>query len=369
MNATHRVVAVGLFLSLGLTVPALAQTTATSVPAGATECGNGAGNICTMTGNRTVYYGAGAKWGVVTGTGSFTCLPKGWQKDASKPKDLGIDDPAPGVVKKCFIVTSGSTTPAPATPAPVTPAPVTPAPVTPTPATPAAVTPAPASGVVTAVPSNAKECVLGTASVCSMTGNWTTYYGAGTKYAVVNGTGNFTCLPKGWVKDASKPKDLGVDDPVPGGAKKCFVVGTMAAAAAATPVTTPAAKVNTLPLTCTGSLFSTPTRNFTSTGDFDKNGYLAPQMMTATNPTAAADECKALCAKTGEPAPCGWYTVVQWMESYSATGKSQMTYGCYRVNARDQKGIFKPVMSKETNFGSPSNGLNFKDSWTYSCVR
>lgn len=50
-------------------------------------------------------------------------------------------------------------------------------------------------------------------------------YGAGTKFATAQGSGDFTCLPKGWVKNpsASTPIDLGIDDPVPGAAKTCYI--------------------------------------------------------------------------------------------------------------------------------------------------
>lgn len=80
---------------------------------------------------------------------------------------------------------------------------------------------------VTAVPSGFTAC--GTdGKVCKAPAGVTTVYvlyGAGTKFATAQGSGDFTCLPKGWVKtpSASTPIDLGVDDPVPGVAKTCYI--------------------------------------------------------------------------------------------------------------------------------------------------
>lgn len=54
-------------------------------------------------------------------------------------------------------------------------------------------------------------------------------YGTGSKFATAQGTGDFTCLPKGSVKtpSASTPQDLGVADPVPGVLKTCYMMATV----------------------------------------------------------------------------------------------------------------------------------------------
>jgi hypothetical protein len=124
-----------------------------------------------------------------------------------------------------------------------------------------------------------------------------------------------------------------------------------------------------LPLSCKGSLMDKPVKTFTSTADFDKAGYSAPVRMQATSPQGAIDECRTSCANTGEPAPCGWYTVVKWREDTSANGKSAMAYACYKVGARNYKDAFKPKMATDKNFGTPSNALYFSESYTYPCAR
>lgn len=260
--------------------------------------------------------------------------------------------------------------PAPAT-KPAAPAPATasaakaptPAP-TPAPA-PTAATPAPSNtGLLTSVPPGLKACATDGKS-CAATGNWTGVYGANDKYAKIAGSGKFTCLPK----------DLKVDDPAPKVAKTCYITASAIAAApapapkATTPVATAQPKVNPLPLSCKGGQISSPTRKFASRGDFEKNGYGMPDAMVATDLVGATDECRASCAKTGEPAPCGWFTLVQWRNDSSATGKSSTSYTCHKVGARNYKDAFKPTLPNDKNFGDPSNGLFFRDAWTYPCAR
>lgn len=77
-----------------------------------------------------------------------------------------------------------------------------------------------------AVPPGFVECAVD-GGVCKVPAGATGYvvYGTGNTFATAQGTGDFTCLPKGWVKQptAAKPQDLGVDDPVPNVQKKCYL--------------------------------------------------------------------------------------------------------------------------------------------------
>lgn len=86
------------------------------------------------------------------------------------------------------------------------------------------------------VPPGFKECGVDGA-VCKVPAGGTTYvvYGTNGKFATAQGTGDFTCLPGGWVKapTPAKPQDLGIPDPVPNVQKKCYV--QVAAAAPAAP--------------------------------------------------------------------------------------------------------------------------------------
>ena len=241
---------------------------------------------------------------------------------------------------------------------------------------PAAKAPAPAAAPastgatpVTSIPQGAKACATD-GKTCSATGNWTGVYGANNKFAKISGSGSFTCLP-GTFK---------IDDPVPGVLKTCYIIAAAAAPVSTTARPAPAAvtkaptqvataqpKVNPLPLSCKGGLIHT-TKKFANRNDFNKS-FPSADTMAATSLDGATNECRASCAKTGEPAPCGWFTLVQWREDSSATGKSRTAYTCHKVNARGYKDAFKPTMPNDTNFGNAANGLFYKDAWTYPCAR
>lgn len=76
------------------------------------------------------------------------------------------------------------------------------------------------------VPEGFKECAVD-GGVCKVPPGATAYvvYGTNGKFLTAQGTGDFTCLPKGWVPtpSASKPQDLGIPDPVPNVQKKCYL--------------------------------------------------------------------------------------------------------------------------------------------------
>jgi hypothetical protein len=86
--------------------------------------------------------------------------------------------------------------------------------------------------------------------VCKVPAGATAYvvYGKGNKWATAQGTGDFSCLPKGFVKfpSGSQPQDLGVDDPLPKTAKECHVkiAGGTAPPVPQPPVTPPAASTS-----------------------------------------------------------------------------------------------------------------------------
>lgn len=87
--------------------------------------------------------------------------------------------------------------------------------------------------IMSAVPKDAGFTQCGTdGKVCKVPAGATVVYvlyGAGNRFATAQGTGDFTCLPKGSVKtpSANTPQDLGVDDPVPGVLKTCYMVATV----------------------------------------------------------------------------------------------------------------------------------------------
>lgn len=130
----------------------------------------------------------------------------------------------------------------------------------------------------------------------------------------------------------------------------------------------PKPAVAALPLSCSGGLVNNKTVNFTSASALT-NSYTSSANMTATSLTDATGECKARCAKTGEPAPCGWYTLVSWRIDTSADSKSRGQYTCYMKNDRGYKDAAKPVMEKGKNFGNAANGMFYTDAWTYPCAR
>jgi hypothetical protein len=197
---------------------------------------------------------------------------------------------------------------------------------------------------------------------CNATGNWTGYYGANGKFAPISGSGAFSCTTS----------FLRLSDPAPGVVKKCYVIASAVpkqapqqAAKAAAPAK-PA--VAALPLSCSGGLVNNKTVKLAGMGDLQKL-YTSGDSTTATTLAAATDECKARCARTGEPAPCGWYTLVQWRADTSADGKSRTAFTCYLKNDRSYKNATKPVLANDKNFGTPSNGLFYRDAWTYPCAR
>ena len=76
----------------------------TQATAGMRKCADD-GKICEVSGSWTGKYGAGTKFADIKGTGRFTCLPKGWVKPWQKelPADTGVDDPASGQAKACYV--------------------------------------------------------------------------------------------------------------------------------------------------------------------------------------------------------------------------------------------------------------------------
>lgn len=210
---------VGALAGLGIVAAAHAApyvpgspATLNTLPADFTLCAEG-GKVCKVPAGVTAYvlYGMGNKFNTAQGTGDFTCLPKGWVKAPSPatPQDVGVDDPIPGGAKNCYVKLAGG----------------------------AAVQAPPASSLATygpgnpptlnAVPAGFKLCAEG-GKVCKVANPAAvTYvlYGKGSKFNTAQGKGDFTCLPKGWVKtpSAATPQDVGVGDPIPGGAKDCYV--------------------------------------------------------------------------------------------------------------------------------------------------
>lgn len=221
---------VGALASLGIASGAHAAyvagspATASTLPSDFTLCAEG-GKVCKVPAGATAYvlYGQGSKFNTAQGTGDFTCLPKGWVKtpSLSSPQDVGVDDPNPGGAKNCYVKLAGGLA------------------VQPPPATSLATYGPGTPATLATLPADFKLCAEG-GKVCKVANATTvTYvlYGKGTKFNTAQGKGDFTCLPKGWVKtpSAATPQDVGVDDPIPGGAKDCYV---QVAGAATSPTTT-----------------------------------------------------------------------------------------------------------------------------------
>lgn len=85
--------------------PAASGKLADAPPSGAVACATD-GKRCDASGAWTGVYGVAKKYAPISGNGPFTCLPKGYVKtpSAATPADTGVDDPAPGVGKTCYIV-------------------------------------------------------------------------------------------------------------------------------------------------------------------------------------------------------------------------------------------------------------------------
>ena len=112
---------------------------------------------------------------------------------------------------------------------------------------------------------------------------------------------------------------------------------------------------------CPDKPWTTPHKFVSRDEMLKKANFANSKALTATNPTDAQKECSNSCWAMGEPAPCGWYTVIQWMDG------NKMTYECNMVNARSLKGIYNPVLPNDANQGAGGASLFFKNSWTYTC--
>ena len=152
----------------------------------------------------------------------------------------------------------------------------------------------------------------------------------------------------------------------PAAAQPAKPVAAQPAKPVATQPVKPAAQaIKAAPAKCTGSMFTKPVKNFKTLAELNRSGYLAPENLAAANPTAAATECSAKCAAMGEPAPCGWYTVVKWRDDFA----NKMAYQCFMVNARSAKGIFVPKLANDINLGIPAQPLYFQEAQSYPCTR
>lgn len=133
---------------------------------------------------------------------------------------------------------------------------------------------------LTAVPPGFTECGVDGA-VCKVPAGGTVYvvYGTNGKFATAQGTGDFTCLPAGWVKapTAAKPQDLGIPDPVPNVQKKCYVQAAAPQAAG---------------FSGKGPAGCTDKRCWLEAVDKAQNACKASGCSTCTPNTTASDNCK-----------------------------------------------------------------------------
>jgi hypothetical protein len=95
----------------------------------------------------------------------------------------------------------------------------------------------------------------------------------------------------------------------------------------------------------------------------DLPNYYHQETLVAKTPQTAQAECSKKCFALGEPAPCWWYTVIQWQAG------NAMQYECDMMNARSLKGIYNPKFPNDVNLGTPAAPLNYRGSWTYTCGR
>jgi hypothetical protein len=349
--------------------------TMTAVPPGFTACGTD-GKVCRVAAGAAVYvvYGAGSRYGTAQGTGDFTCLPRGFVKtpSATTPRDLGIDDPAPGIGKTCYVKVAGATSPVASTPSQPSPAPVS----KPTASTGGYGPGSPAN--LSAVPAGFTAC--GTdGKVCRVAAGATVYvvYGAGTRYGTAQGTGDFTCLPKGFVRapSASNPQDLGIADPAPGTGKTCYVKATGGAPTVASAPPVSKSPVNTSAPTkasvvgCnaySGAIYNARAKQYSTIAQLNGN-YYKNEGVVASSPANAAATCAMMCGATGEPAPCSWFSVTKWLSTNTANGRDSIAYVCHMFNDRSLKQITTPSLQKEVNLGSPSAPARFQDAQSYAC--
>jgi len=143
---------------------------------------------------------------------------------------------------------------------------------------------------LTAVPQGFAECAVD-GGVCKVPPGATAYvvYGINGKYLTSQGTGDFTCLPKGWVPNPTpaKPQDLGIPDPVPNVQKKCY----LQVAAAITPPAQPAPPA-AAGFSGKGPAGCTDKRCWLEAVDKAQNACKASGCSTCTPNTTASDNCK-----------------------------------------------------------------------------
>lgn len=321
-----------------------------AVPPGFTFCAND-NAVCRVPAGATVYvvWGADTRYATAVGQGDFTCLPKGWGRQGM-PRDLGVNDPASGVAKKCYIKTEGGSAPAP-TPAPT---------AAPAPASAPASAPAPAQAA-TGIPAGAAACVTD-GGTCRRSGAWTGVYGVNGRFVNIAGSGDFVCLPD----------RLRVADPAPGVQKTCYVTGGSATTAAPAPAPTPATAPTQTASSSTGvpgcnafrgTIYNAAAKQYTTMAALNGN-YANNVMLQTNNPVA---ECAQQCGRTGEPAPCAWFTVTQWLSSLTGSRQSSTTYVCHMFNDRSLRQITTPNLPRDRNLGAPDSPTQFRGAASYAC--
>ena len=127
------------------------------------------GKTCSRNGQWQGLYGANGKFALISGSGSFVCLPS----------TFGIADPVPGVQKTCYITKAEATS---------------------------------GNSTVSSIDASFTACAVDGGN-CAQNGQWTGYYGANNKFVQISGSTSFICLPN----------TFGIADPVPGVKKTCYV--------------------------------------------------------------------------------------------------------------------------------------------------
>ncbi len=251
--------------------------------------------------------------------------------------------------------------------------------------------PVPGQAPLTAVPGDFKLCAAD-GKICKPAAGATqvyVVYGEGSKFGTAQGTGDFTCLPKGFVKfpSASSPADLGIDDPSPKVAKSCYIKTVGGSAPASTPAasSTPAATaqkpttsstttttttVATAPLLAAGcnaykgEFFNAAAKQYSSMALLNAN-YYKIAALTESNVNAAATACAKQCGATGEPAPCAWFSVTKWLNTVG--GKDAIGYVCHMFNDRSLHQITTPNLPIGDNLGTASSPARFQEAHSYAC--
>lgn len=161
------------------------------------------GKTCDVSGEWNGYYGADTSYANIKGIGPFTCSLSVFH----------IADPANGKSKNCYVESANEAATATG------------------------------SKVSTFPMANFKSCAVD-GELCNVEGSWTGYYGAKSSYVPIAGNGLFLCMPD----------TFGIDDPLKGVQKTCYVNNGANAQPAPTPEKLPSVPAGYTPCAKDGEI-------------------------------------------------------------------------------------------------------------------